>query len=260
MKRSHRVWQTSISVFLAIGMVSCSSTPKSGQHLTGKARAELLLNLAGADLTENDPTGALISLNEAKEIDDSLPEEYYLFALAYYQKHETKLAIESARKAIQLKPDFSSAKNTLGKILLDQGKYAEAQKYLLEAASDLTARDAFIPKTNLGILYYQKMNFPEATHWLSLAIEDGKDAACMAYYYRGRIHLQQNELEDARRDLIKGSRNACSKFTDAHIAYGQTLIRMKKYQEARAKLLEIQQLFPDTDAATKATAYLRDLP
>lgn len=249
-----------LTLVLTVSLAACSSSPKSDQKVTGKERAQMLLELAGANLTENDATGALIALNEAREIDDSMPEAYYLYALAYFQKNEIKLATEAARKAVQLKPNFSSAKNTLGKLLLDQGKLPEAEKYLTEAAKDLTARDSFIAKTNLGILYYKKMNFELAKQWLSSAIQDAGDAACMASYYRGQIYLEENNFEKARQDFLKGSRNACSQFADGHLAFGRTLIRMKKYDQARAKLLEVQQLFPTSDAAEKANTYLREIP
>ena len=251
----------SITLVLLVAMTtSCSSSPKSEQKVSKDEHTKLLLDVAGANLTENDPTSALIVLNEVREIDDSIPEEHYLFALAYYQKHEPKLAIESARRAVKLKPEFSSAKNTLGKLLLDDGKYDEAEKYLTEAAKDLTARDSFLAKTNLGILYYKKMNFKLANQWLTSAIQDGATNACMASYYRGQIRLSQNELVKASDDLKAASKNACSQFSEGHLAYGQSLIRLKKYELARAKLLEIKELFPTSDAAQKANAYLREIP
>jgi type IV pilus assembly protein PilF len=244
---------------LAFCIVSCSSAQKT-EKVSDQERAKLLIDVAGANLTENDPTSALIALNEVRELDDSLPEEHYLFALAYYQKGETKLAIESARRAVKLKPDFSSAKNTLGKLLLDQGKFDEAEKYLTEAAKDLTARDAYLAKTNLGILFYKKSNFKIAEQWLSSAIKDAGENACMASHYRGQIRLQESAYEKALVDLKAGSRHGCSQFSEGHLAYAQALIRMKRYDQARAKLLEIKQLFPASDAAQKSNAYLREIP
>lgn len=260
MNRSNLLGRLPTLILLCVALSACSSSPKSEEKVTGKERAKLLVELAGANLTENDPTSALIALNEAREINDAIPEEHYLFALAYYQKNELKLATESARRAVRLDPKFSAAKNTLGKMLMDQGKFDEAEKYLTEAAKDLTARDAYVAKTNLGILYYKRMNFDRAKIWLSSAIKDAGDGACMASYYRGQIYLEENDLQKASQDLNKGSRNGCSQFTDAHLAFGRTLIRMKKYDQARAKLLEIQQLFPTSDAADKANAYLREIP
>jgi type IV pilus assembly protein PilF len=260
MKLPHLVGMLLTVSALTTLSTGCASNPQPDNHVSDKDHAKLLLDVAAANLTENDATSALIALNEVREIDDSIPEEHYLFALAYYQKQETKLAIESARRAVKLKPSFSSAKNTLGKLLLDQGKFDEAEKYLTEAAKDLTSREAYIAKTNLGILYFKKMNFNLAKQWLSSAIRDGGDSACMASYYRGQINLEENQLEAARADLNKASRNACSQFSDAHLAFSQTLIRMKKYDQARAKLLEIKQLFPTSDAAKKANDYLREIP
>lgn len=247
-------------VIALLALSSCASSSKSETKINDQEKAKLLLDVAGANLTENDPTSALIALNEVRELDDSIPEEHYLFALAYYQKKETKLAIASARRAIKLKPDFSSAKNTLGKLLLDEGKFDEAEKYLTEASKDLVSRDAYLAKTNLGVLHYKKMNLPLANQWFTAAIDEGKTSACMASYYRGLIRLEKKEFEKARQDLLNGSRGGCSQLTEGHLAYAQSLIRLKKYDQARAKLLEIKQLFPNSDASQKANDYLRDLP
>ena len=220
----------------------------------------MLLSIAAANVTENDTTGALQVLGQVHELDDGIPEEYYLYALAYLGKNEIKLATDSARHAIQLAPQYSAAKNTLGKLLLDQGKYAEAEKLLLEAAKDLLFRDTYLPKTNLGILYYQKGALETADTWLSHAIKDGGALVCLAYYYRGKVRSDTNRLLEAERDFSQSSRGGCSGMSDTHIAFGKTLIREKKYDQARAKFIEIQRLFPSSDASDQATQYLREIP
>ena len=237
---------------------SCASTHKT--EISDQERADLLIDVASADLNEGDPTSALINLLEAEKLEKKSGDIQYLLALTYYQKNELPLALQSARKAIDLKPNFSAAKNTLGKLLLDQGKLTEAEKYLTAAANDLTYREAYIAKTNLGILNFKILKFAVAETWLNKAIFDAGDGACIAYYYRGQINLEKNLLDKANADFNRASRNMCSKFSDAHLAIGKTFLRMKKYDLARAKLLEVQQIFPTSDAATQANEYLREIP
>ena len=258
-KLTRSPWIFAIALCL-LGTGCATSSSNQVKPLSQKDHFTLLLELAAANLTENDATNGLITLNQAREINDHDADLYYLYALAYFQKHEPRLAIESARRSLHFKPDYSKVKNTLGKLLMDQGNFVEAEKYLKEAASDLTYSEAFIAKSNLGILYYKKMNYPAAEQWLSSAIEDGGDGACVAAYYRGLLYSNKNDLEHARRDFNRASKNSCSLYMDAHLAEGKTLMRMKKYEQARAKFLELQQLFPDTDAANKANDYLREIP
>ena len=233
---------------------------KTEKPLSDKDRVPLLLDVAAANLTEGDPTGALQNLDQAREINDSVPEEQYLYALAYYQKHEIKLATEAAKKAIRLRPNYSQAKNTLGRLLIDAGKLDEAEAPLLSAAKDLTFRESYIAKTNLGIIYYKKMKFDQADQWLSDAIRDGGESACMASYYRGQIDLEKNELTAAQKDFHDASRGGCSQFSDAHLAMGKTLMRMKKYDQARAKFLEVKEIFPASDASSSANQFLKEIP
>ena len=243
---------------LAIVLVSCASSGK--KKLSDQDRAQGLLDLASASVTENDPTSAIQTLNQVRAIDESIPEEHYLYALAYFQKGALVEAIRSARRAIELKPTYSQAKNTLGKLLIDQGHYAEAEKFLLEAANDFTFRDAYLAKTNLGILYFKTMKTDKASLWLTDAITEAGPSACIAEFYRGQIELDHQSFERAQADLKASTRNQCSGMPETHLALGQALIRMKKYDQARLKLLEIQKLFPESEASIKAAQYLREIP
>jgi len=249
------------SAIFALAFSGCASTNPDAPHELPKAeKVKMLLPIAAADITDNDSTSALQVLAQIRDADDSIAEEYYLYALAYIQKNELKLATESARRAIKLDPKYSAAKNTLGKLLLDQGKYEESERYLLESANDLVFRDAYLPKTNLGILYYKRDNLAKADLWLSKAITDGGPLVCLAYFNRGKVRSDQNSLVAAERDFDQASRGSCAGMSDAHIAYGKTLIREKKYDQARAKFIEIQRLFPSSDASDQATQYLREIP
>jgi Tfp pilus assembly protein PilF len=257
--KSVRHW--AVCAFSILILTRCASTnPDAPKDLPKAEKVKLLLPIAAADITDNDATSALQVLGQVRDLDDGVAEEYYLYALAYLQKNEVKLALESARRAVKIDSKYSAAKNTLGKILLDQGKYEESEKYLLESANDLVFRDAYLPKINLGILYYKQGALAKSESWLSKAIQDGGQLICLAYFHRGRVRSDRNELLAAERDFALAAKGSCAGNSDAHIAYGKTLIREKKYDEARAKFVEIQRLFPSSDAYDQATQYLREIP
>lgn len=247
-------------LIIALSSGCASTTRRNEPVMSDHERALGLLELAAANIAEGDATSALQALNESLELDDRIADTHYLYSLAYYQKGEKALALQSARKAIELNPKFSKAKNTLGRIYLDLGRYADAERVLKEAASDLVFKEAYLAKANLGILYYKKMNYERAEPYLAAAIKEGGDTACAAAYYRGMIWLEKNKLENALADFNRSSKNGCVQVTEAHLAKGQTLIRLKRYDQARAKMLEIQQLFPMSDASDKAGQYLKEIP
>lgn len=249
-----------LAVALSFGCANSSSGRRGESVMSDAERARALLDLAAANIAEGDASVALQSLNESKSLDDEIPETYYLFALAYHQKDQKDLALQSIKRAIELRPTFSKAKNTLGRILLDMNRFAEAEVALKEAANDLTFNEAFLAKANLGILYFKKMSYEKAEPYLTASIREGGNSTCIASYYRGMIYLEKNKLDHALADFQRSSRNSCSRVTEAHLAQGQTLIRMKRYDQARAKMIEIQRLFPLTDAYDKASRYLKEIP
>lgn len=251
-----------LAALLLFTLVGCSSKKDfAPKNISNKDRIQALLSIAAANVTENDSAAAIESLNKARDLDDSVAEIYYLYSLAYLHINETRLATESARFAVRLDPKYSAAKNALGKILLDQGKYDEAEKHLLEAASDLLYRESYLAKINLGVLHYKKMNYPKSEMWFTKAIGEGNKAlTCIAYYYRGKIEMTQNDLKLAQRDLNQSVKGSCSGMSDVHIAIGQAFVREKKFDQARAKFVEIQRIFPSTEAYDQAAQYLREIP
>jgi tetratricopeptide (TPR) repeat protein len=242
-----------------LGLMGCATG--SSRTLSSKeTKVDGLLNLASASINEGDYISALEYLNQARDLDDSNPKEYYFYSLAYLGKKEVRLATDAARRAIHLDPKYSAAKNTLGKLLLDQGKYDESEKYLLEAANDLLNRESGLPKFNLGVLYFKTLKYAKSEKWLNLAIDERSSLSCLAQFYIGKIRLSQNDLTHAEKAFTASAKGNCSAMSEAHLAIGQTLAREKKYDQARSKFIEIQRLFPSSDAYDKAVEYLREIP
>jgi type IV pilus assembly protein PilF len=236
---------------------ACSTS--GNKSLSDEEKSKIYLESAAGSLNYGDTTSALKQLLEAEKLDSDNHEIAYLLALTYHQKNENELAIRAAKKAIQLAPDFSPAKNTLGKLLMDRQDLNGAEKLLKEAATDLTYRESYLSKTNLGLLYSKKNNPVEAEIWFSKAIHEAGNASCIASYYRGKMRLEKNELNSAKDDFKRASGSVCANYTEAHLALGTTLMRMKQFSQAKAKFIEIQQLFPSTDAAEKANQYLKEI-
>ena len=242
---------------LALGLSSCASSTGT---LSKKDRIDRLLDIAGAAIADNDAITALETLNQVQSMDDSVPREHHLYALAYLSKNETAMAEQSARRALKLDPVFSAAQNTLGKILLDQGRLNEAESVLKSAANNILFREAYLAKTSLGILYYRKMDFKNSELWLQRAIAENGPVTCLAYYHLGRTQLEQKNIDKALRSFNLASKGSCGGLTEAHIAVGKTLLRQKKYDQARAKFIEIQRLFPGSETSEQATEIIRGIP
>jgi tetratricopeptide (TPR) repeat protein len=241
------------------GLSSCSHAPKA-KELTKEERAALYLDASNAALNDGDTVSAFQHVMRAEKEDPALPEIYHMKGLIYAAKHDYPNAIASVHKALSMNPDFSAANNSMGKLLIDTGKYDEAIPHLLKAANDPLYREAFKALTNLGILYYRRMNYEKSLDEFNQAITLFPEQSCIAYYYRGHLEIQHSNFKDAIRDYDRATRRYCSNFKDAQLALGIAYERNKQYDRARKKFVEIREQFPDTPVADEAVNHLRYLP
>ena len=235
------------------------STPQV-KPLSPTERAQFLIEIAGAALTEGDSTSALVHLNDAEKLDPNISELHYIRALAYNAKGDAVSAISEARVAVKLNPKLSNANNALGKLLLDAGKNSEATPYLLKAATDPLNHDAFKPLTSLGILYYRKGQFKKAREVLDKATQASKNESCIAYYYKGHLDLREARFKEAIANYHAASNQYCAKFAEGHLALALAYEKSGQYDLARRKYLEIEQQFHSTQFAQQAIDHLIKLP
>lgn len=241
-------------------MLGCASSSPPTKTYTHTERARMLVEIANGSLIEGDPTGALQSLVRAEEEDANLPELYHSKALAFFAKHDLDSAIKAANKAVELKPNYADANNTLGKLLMDAGKYQEAIPPLKTAAGDHLYREAYKANTNLGILKYRLNQMSEAEKYFNQAIQDSPQVSCTAYYYRGHIEMKNSHFKDAAQFYKKATQKVCANFGDAYLALGLAFQQDHQYNEARKTFLDIQKRYPNTKIAERAFDQLRYLP
>lgn len=244
---------------LVLSSTACSSAP-SRPEISKTERARMLVEVANGALLEGDSTSALENLLKAEQQDPSLPELHHSKAIAFAMKEDLSTALAEAREAIRLHPKYSDANNTLGKLLMDAGRLDEAVGPLTTAAKDPLYRDAPRAFTNLGILYHRKQNTEKALYNLERAIALAPTSACIAYYWRGQIRLEQSRANEAIRDFEKASRGLCAGNGEAYLALGMAYEKTQQFDLARKKFLEIQERFPSTSLADQAVNHLRFLP
>jgi Tfp pilus assembly protein PilF len=261
MGKNVRDYRTPVLALLGMGIIfGCATGEPKRKELNRTEKARLLVQVANGALREGDPTGALEALISAEAEDDRLPELHHSKALAYFTKHNLKAALDSASTAVALKRDYSDANNTLGRLLMEAGRYDEAETPLKAAANDAVYRDAFKAWTNLGILKY-RLNQPiQSESFFDRAIQESPNQACIAYYYQGHIKLKENRFQEAIQSYDRATRKFCAGFGEAHLALGLAYRQSKKYDLARKKFVEVQKLYPNTKLAEQALNQLKYLP
>jgi Tfp pilus assembly protein PilF len=245
---------------LLAGLTSCAHSSSKPKELSKEEKAALYLDASYAALNDGDTVSAFQHVVRAEKEDPDLPEIYHMKGLIYAAKHDFPSAVAQMRKALKMNPDFSAANNSMGKLLIDIGKYDEAIPYLLKAAGDPLYREAFKALTNLGILYYRRMDYQKSLDELNQAITLFPEQSCIAYYYRGHIEIQHSDFKNAIHDYDRATRRYCTSFKDAQLALGIAYERSKQYDRARKKFVEIRDQFPDTPVAEEAVNHLRYLP
>ena len=249
-----------LAALIAASLTGCASTGDAPRKFTSEERAQLLIESARAAIQEGDLVGALQNLADAEKNDAKNPDVFHTRALTFYARKDLPQALAEVRKALQLKPDYSSAQVTEGKILLDLGRYKEAEAPLIQAARDPLNREAYKAFTHLGVIRYRQNRFDESLQNLDRAVELSPNQACTAYYYRGHIRLKDARYREAIRDYASATRRACGSFTEAHLALATAYERSRQYDMARRKYLEIQETFANTEVAERAMERLRALP
>jgi Tfp pilus assembly protein PilF len=257
--------QAALSFVVSIvmcGAISGCATQPGARPTKEEDRVTAILDASAAALSQGDNAGALSYALEAEKLVSERADIEHLKALIYAARGERDTAIEYARRAVTLDPKSSMANNTYGKLLIDDGRGKEGVPFLLQAARDPLNREAYKAWTSLGIYEYHKADYIRATDDLGHAIEASPMNACIAYYYRGHIHLSQGHLKDAIRDYDSSRRKFCADFADGYLALGIAYERDKQYDRARRTFLETRDQFKDGNptVAEQATNHLKTLP
>ncbi|HDI59102.1 MAG TPA: tetratricopeptide repeat protein [Desulfobacteraceae bacterium] len=252
MKRSPA--QTMVMALVAMALVLMACT--TGQ-VDPVARAAALRDLGEAHLVDGAPRAALRELLEAERLNSSDPRVHNLLGLAYDELDRLDLADQHFSRALELKPDFSEARNNLAVVLLKQGQYAAAIDHLERILEDLLYPTPQLAACNLGWAYYRTGRQQKAEQAYRLALSHYKQGVAQdqtfirALVGLGRVLLAQNRAEEAvaplqtAAGLVPGRAEIQFELGRAYAAVGDT-------NNARYALGKVIELAPDSDWAKKA--------
>ncbi len=167
----------------------------------------------------HDPRAALVHAQKAIELNDQNAEAYHFASLVYLSfcaksQLECRLpeAERAARRAVELKPDFRDAKNTLGNILINEKRYDEAvagkpEEAIAALRRSVSAEPKFcVGNYHLGLAYEKKGDLNAAREALSRAVEtDNPECKSLqdAFEARARVYSKSKNCDLAKGDLEK---------------------------------------------------------
>lgn len=121
-------------------------------------------------------------------------------ARTYYEEKKTDQAVETLKKALEIKPDDVESLRLISNLLVASGKEPEAQAYMAR----LPQGETVDPDTllNLGIKSYNEGKLEDALKQFDRVVKENPQLA-NAYYYRALAYVGLNKSAEAKADFQK---------------------------------------------------------
>ncbi len=169
-----------------------------------------------------------------------------------------KEAIAASRRALELNPYYTDARNDLGTALLRAGQREAGKKELLSAYGDPTNPSPEMTARNLGTAYFEDKNYSEALNWFQSSVSRNKtypDAwlgMADALVGQGRVDEAIVQLEKAATELPQN--------WSILLALGEAYYRAGRFSEARPRLETVAGRDPTGASGRRAAELLRKFP
>lgn len=245
----------SFSVLCLIGLillVSCSSD----ETMSSKDKAEVYFNQGTDFLMRKDYTSALEHLLKAEELDSSNSKIQTNLGMTYYFKKRNDQALYHLQKAVKLDSKNSDAKSDIASIYYYMKKYDLSEKEYLAVLEDLTYKGQFRAYYGLGLIKVKQGDFESAKKYFQNSVNENHNY-CPAYFSLGELFFHEGQFELAYQNFHSASKGTCYEEPAPQFYQGLTLLKMNKLGQAKTKLEEIVNRFPESEYASLAKEHLK---
>jgi len=243
-----------VVAFLLLGVTSCTNTP---WH---KDQADAFLKKGMALIEAGQYNSALKELLEAEKYSPRDPKIKYYLGVAYHGRGIQDFAVESFKKAVALKRDYSEAHNYLGTLYMDMGQWDQAIASFDRALANHLYDTPALALYNSGWAYYNLKDYPKALSRYQQALRHDVLGVLRPQIEKniGLIYMAESKLVLA----IEHFRNAVDlepAMYDAHYFLGECYLKIKDNVNARKAFLEVVALSPKSAFGQKARDYLQSI-
>lgn len=234
------------SLFTAL-CIACSSSQAQGPGAQDPARqSESEYDIArDLWLRRGQLREALERALKAVELDEQNADAHHLVALLYLDfcsrsSGECRLAEAErhARVALEHRPDFRDARNTLGVVLIHQRRYADAVTVLRPLSEDILYQTPEKAWGNLGWAYLELGDHERAIDALRRSIA-AQPLFCVGSFRLGVAYEKKGELVaafDALTRALETEAPECTRLQDAVFARARVAERLGRTDVARGDL------------------------
>lgn len=233
------------------------------ESLKGEQKGLLLAPIARAKLATNDVNGALESARAATQVAPQYAEGWAVYGAALSRSGKDAEAFNAYRRAFELSGDAASGKvaATAGLRAARMVKGQEANALYNQAAAVATKAYEKKPSSELALLAAEAFlgadRYDESLAWLDKA---GVDNA-LTTYYRGQCAQGKGDVVKAEKHF----REALTKNPDAHLrrlvytSLGFVLDKQKRYKEAEQAYQEAGNQTKVAEMRDKQSKYEQNL-
>jgi type IV pilus assembly protein PilF len=205
---------------------------------------------------------------DAVKLDEENADAQHLVALLYLDfcarsPAECRLsdAAAHARKALEIRPDFREARNTLGVALIHAKRAREAITVLRPLSDDILYQTPEKAWGNLGWAYLEAGQLDAAIDALRRSIA-AQPLFCVGSYRLGLAYERKGELAPALEALTRALETEapeCTRLQDAFAARARVAARLGQADRARADLERCVELTTSTETGKNCRSMLDKL-
>ena len=266
--------------FAALGIIGASifglgcgaSDTDSGGPRSPERQSSAEYDLARDFFYKGQPRAALDHIRRSVELQDDNSKALYFASIIYmsfcagdqgFQSPDCNLpeAEKYARLALKAQEDFRDARNALGQILIDEGKYAEAIDTLTPLVKDPAYSAAHLAWGNLGWAQVKAGQVDDGITSLKNAVATDPQF-CVGHYRLARAYEKKGDYphaEESFTNALSVENEACKKLQDAYEGRAGVRVRLKNLDGARDDYSKCKDLLPTSKAGQSCSKMLADL-
>lgn len=255
MLSSNHFKAASLCLLAMLVLTSCASKKDD----LNSRQANLYFGAGTQSLMDKQYTEALKNLLQANALDPENSEILNNLGMAYYFKGEQELAVRTLKNALEIDENNSDAKVNLASIYFKDGRIADAEKIYKQVLKDLTYDKQARTLFNLGLIELQghKDNVAAENYFKKSIKED--DNYCPSYHHLALVQFNRRQFNSALKNFKEASMGTCNDSPAPHYYQALTLIELRRYDEARLKLDDIDARFKKSPFAQKARQKAHEL-
>lgn len=229
-------------------MTGCAATSTTGKP------AAYHYQMGVSYLEERNYTAALVDLTEADKLDPNNAELQYNLGRALTGKRRLDLAEQRFLRALALRPNYSEARNDLGVIYLEMGRWESAIQQFKAVKDDLFYPQHDFAIINLGLAYLGKGDYGKALEELE-SVRTNAPRNPFARVAIGRVRFAQGDTGRALAEYRKALEIAPN-YASAHFHLGLALMKQNDLAAARMAFREVVKITPDSELGRTSMGYL----